>query len=180
MYMIQNVDEISRMRKQLGLTQKELADASGVSQSMIAKIESGRLDPGFSHVKQIFAALEQTSTKDMVYAKDVMAHPVKYISADNTIMNAVRIMRKQGYSQLPVRAEGVVGTLTERALLDALLKRDAKISDIMLDAPPTVSPDTPVQAVIDLLHYFSMVLVVKKGKNVGVITKTDVLSNIKR
>ena len=39
--MLPSLDEIAKKRKMLGLTQKELARMAGVSQSSIAKIESG-------------------------------------------------------------------------------------------------------------------------------------------
>ncbi|MBS3124223.1 helix-turn-helix domain-containing protein [Candidatus Woesearchaeota archaeon] len=38
---LRNITEIGLLRKRFGLTQKELAANSGVSQSLIAKIESG-------------------------------------------------------------------------------------------------------------------------------------------
>ena len=41
------IDRISKIRKQLGLTQIQLANLAGVSQSLIAKLESGRIDPSY-------------------------------------------------------------------------------------------------------------------------------------
>ena len=51
------LEEIKKIRKKLELTQTELADRAGVSQSLIAKIEAGRIDPTYSKTKKIFAAL---------------------------------------------------------------------------------------------------------------------------
>ena len=45
------LNEISRLRKQLGLTQAELAKLSGVSQSLIAKLEAGKIEPSYSKAK---------------------------------------------------------------------------------------------------------------------------------
>jgi predicted transcriptional regulator len=42
----------------LGLTQGQLAKIAGVSQSFIAKIESGKIDPSYSKVKTIFDVLD--------------------------------------------------------------------------------------------------------------------------
>jgi DNA-binding transcriptional regulator YiaG len=37
--------QLKKIRVQLGITQSELAKAAGVSQSLIAKLESGLVDP---------------------------------------------------------------------------------------------------------------------------------------
>jgi predicted site-specific integrase-resolvase/DNA-binding XRE family transcriptional regulator len=44
-------------RVRLNLTQRELAARSGVAQSTIARIESGRTDPGFESVQRILASV---------------------------------------------------------------------------------------------------------------------------
>ena len=38
------IDDIVRLRKQLGLTQTELSNLSGISQSLIAKFEAKKID----------------------------------------------------------------------------------------------------------------------------------------
>ncbi|MFQ5647816.1 MAG: helix-turn-helix transcriptional regulator, partial [Candidatus Aenigmatarchaeota archaeon] len=42
---MQEITEIRKIRKKLGLTQSQLAQEARVSQSLIAKIEAGKLDP---------------------------------------------------------------------------------------------------------------------------------------
>ena len=44
-------------RVQLNLTQRELAARAGVAQSTIARIELGRIDPGFESVQRILASV---------------------------------------------------------------------------------------------------------------------------
>jgi transcriptional regulator with XRE-family HTH domain len=44
-------------RIRLDLTQRELAARSGVAQSTIARIETGRVDPGFESVQRILASV---------------------------------------------------------------------------------------------------------------------------
>ena len=51
------IEEIRRRRKKLGITQKKLAELVGVSQPLIARIESGDVDPKFSLIKRIFDVL---------------------------------------------------------------------------------------------------------------------------
>ena len=49
-----DIKEIKILRKKLEITQNELAKKSGVSQSLIAKIESSNIDPAYSSIKKIF------------------------------------------------------------------------------------------------------------------------------
>ncbi|MEM3267388.1 MAG: helix-turn-helix domain-containing protein [Conexivisphaerales archaeon] len=51
--------EISKMRKVLGLTQVQLAKMAGISQSLLAKIEAGKVDPSYTRARKIFAAHDQ-------------------------------------------------------------------------------------------------------------------------
>src|SRR5687767_16022587 len=55
---IPEIDEVRLLRRQLGLTQQELARMAGVSQSLIAKIERGLVQPSYSNVKRLVEALE--------------------------------------------------------------------------------------------------------------------------
>ena len=57
------LNEIKIIRKKYGLTQSKLANIANVSQSLIAKIESGRIDPTYSNAQKIFSALD-TLRKD--------------------------------------------------------------------------------------------------------------------
>ncbi|MCI0561598.1 MAG: helix-turn-helix domain-containing protein, partial [Nitrososphaera sp.] len=74
------VERIGRLRKQLGLTQKELADLAGVSQSLVAKIESGKIDPAYSKVMQILSALENEQNKGKKTAQQIMSLGLAYVS----------------------------------------------------------------------------------------------------
>lgn len=49
--------QLKRIRLQLGYTQAGLADAAGVSQSIVAKVEAGAVDPTFKTLRAISAAL---------------------------------------------------------------------------------------------------------------------------
>ncbi len=51
-----------------------------------------------------------------------------------------------------------------------------KIKEIMRESPPIVAENTSATAVSSLLQYSPMVLVSDKGRLVGVITRSDVLS----
>ena len=62
------VEEIAHKRRILGLNQAELAKLAGVSQSLIAKLESGKIDSSYTKVKTIFETLERLETKTKIQA----------------------------------------------------------------------------------------------------------------
>ena len=66
------LNEIKQMRKNLGITQKELCEKARVSQSLIAKIESGKIDPSYRNVQKIFDALNSMSKHESKKASDIM------------------------------------------------------------------------------------------------------------
>ena len=171
------------MRKLAGLTQKQLGKKAGVSQSLIARIEKGTVDPRLSTVRRIVEALHpQTETRS---AKDVMHSPVATISAQDIVRRAVDIMKETGYSQLPVLIDGrVVGSVQEATLLDKVAKSSNPIAvlsgtvyNVMDNAFRTVQPNTPLPDVIEILSsHEPAVLVMKDGLPYGIVTKIDVIS----
>ena len=49
--------QVAQLRIQRGLTQKELADLVGTSQPVIARFESGRMEPRLAFLRRIVKAL---------------------------------------------------------------------------------------------------------------------------
>jgi len=66
--MLPSLEEISRKRRILGLTQNELAKLAGVSQSLIAKMESRKTNPSYTKVKAILDVLNKLEMKMEVHA----------------------------------------------------------------------------------------------------------------
>jgi predicted transcriptional regulator len=54
------IDELVRARKQIGLSQTEIAARMGTSQSAVARLETGELDARLSTVERYAAALGRT------------------------------------------------------------------------------------------------------------------------
>lgn len=50
-------EEIKKARKDSGKTQWDIAHLTGISQAMIARIESGTVDPSTSTLRKVIAAL---------------------------------------------------------------------------------------------------------------------------
>lgn len=74
-------DLIREARRRAGLTQVELAEHAGTSQPVIARWESGRVDPGFDTVRRVMRAagfnllvsLDQTDDSDLAQAIELLA-----------------------------------------------------------------------------------------------------------
>ena len=51
--------ELQQLRKKVGLTQAELANSVGISQSLVARIEKGQVNPSISTLKRILKVIEK-------------------------------------------------------------------------------------------------------------------------
>ena len=181
--MITEISEIKTMRKRMGLTQTQLAQRAQVSQSLIAKIESGNIDPTYSKARKIFDTLDQIQQKNELKASDLMQGKIVSLHPDDEIKEALKKMKKFEISQMPVIDEHkVIGMVSEADLLEALLenKKEPKIVDIMEPSPPVLPESTSITIISNLLRHYSMILVSKGGQLIGVITKRDLLDKMIR
>jgi len=178
--MITQLHEIKEMRKKLGWTQSELAKQSSVSQSLIAKIEAGRIDPTYTKVQKIFDSLNRAGSRKELHAKDIMNPKIISVMPSIDISEAIKKMRSFGISQMPViKSHQSIGTVSEASILEALLHKKAdKVEEVMEDALPVISLNASVSVVQHLLQFFPMVLVSEDGQLKGVITKSDLLAKM--
>ncbi|HLC52413.1 MAG TPA: CBS domain-containing protein [Candidatus Nanoarchaeia archaeon] len=181
---ISSLEEVKRLRKKYNLTQKNLALRSGVSQSLIAKIEAGTIEPTFTKAQKIFEILEQARVKKEIKAAEVMHKKIFFAQSKELVKEVIKTMRKRGISQMPVLAgEKVCGLITERSILDKIAEDHSRLSllrveNIMEDSPPIVSENTGLRALINLLHEYPAVLVAEKGEVKGIISKSDLLKKM--
>lgn len=180
--MYHNIETIRAIRKKLGLTQAELARKSGVSQSLIAKIESGKLDPTFSKAKGIFDALNSIAKKDTLTAKDIMQTKIISATVDEKVDSIIQKMRKYNISQLPVLNKYVVGLVSEASILEKINSgeniKKLTAGDVMAEAAPVISENTDIETISNILKQNSLIIISKHGELSGVITKADLLKNI--
>lgn len=176
-------EELKQMRKRAGLTQKELAKKAGVSQSLIARIESGSVDPKLSTLKRILQAINSVS-REKPTAESIMHAPIICVSPRDPVKKAVELMWKHGISQLPVVEDNrVCGSVEEETIIKQLvISRSQAILDdpvetVMGNPFPMVSPSTSADEVAKmLLSGRSAVLVARHGKPIGIITKIDIIA----
>jgi len=165
------------------MKQKDLAKKAGVSQSFIAKLEAGKISPSYEKVKAIIFILEKTEHENQITAKEIMQPRVIYVMPADRLSRATSLMKKHGISQMPVLDKGIsVGSISDRTIID-LISSDGNlkdisnlaVADVMDDSFPLISEDTPVSTVTALLKYDLSILVTRKGKIMGIISKADLL-----
>lgn len=178
--MLYDLSEIKKIRKSLELTQSELAKKANVSQSLIAKIEAGNIDPTFTKTKRIFETLDLLQNKEELKAEEMMNQKIISVAPSDTIKDSISQMKKFGISQMPVLDNAhIVGLVSESTLLDALISgKSKKIQEIMEETPPTVSKTASIKVVSSLLKHYPVVLVSDSGKLAGLITKADLLAKL--
>ncbi len=127
-----------------------------------------------------------TSVGDVLRSKSGDLPALVHTHPNETIRDAVQILREYGVSQMPVvKAEPpvmsgeVAGSVSERDLLELLFTGKAHLADPvsrhMSSGLPLVGTGSPVAAARKELEDSDAVLVVEDGKPVGVLTRADLL-----
>ncbi|WP_337861214.1 CBS domain-containing protein [Ferroplasma sp.] len=188
--MLPSIEELRKMRKSLGISQKELARISGVSQSYIARLEKGEINPAYDKVRKIFEYLNSSGNraKDIdIKAELIMTKDVDTCEMNDSIISALNKMREKGYSQLPVVTSDkrIIGTITESNINDMLIKgtsieslKHLIIKKVMGNVLPQLDKNSPISMIYPLLKYSNAVLIVDGTELKGIITKADVLKAV--
>jgi predicted transcriptional regulator len=193
-----DLDKIRQMRKRLNLSQRELASLAGVSQSLIAKIERGSIDPSYSNVRKILMAFEEVLRRRKVEGMklgaqltvgDLATRGVVQVVPEQTVGECVERMMKGRFTQLPVMVgDKVVGGITDDRIRDYTIEEtranrktydmvmQTKVEEVMMDPFPILSEDTPIELASVHLQREEAVLVSRKGQIVGILTSADFLN----
>ena len=177
-------EELRSRRETLGMKQTDLAKRAGISQSMVARIEAGNVDPRISTLNKIIVVLNSAEPKK-IKASQIMHSPVLSVQPQDLISRAVDIIEKHNISQLPVIDNGVpVGCISETVIVKAIEQQrlhkaqQFTVQHFMEPGFPTVPPNIDVETVINILQQNHGVLVVEGRAVLGVITKHDLISLI--
>lgn len=176
---------LAQLRSEAGLTQQDLSKLVGVSQSYIARMEKGTLDPKHSVVARAIDAIEDYVANrrmrgffERTRCGSIMTADPLAVDARDPVSSAVKIMRENDFSQVPVlRGSAIVGIITE---LDILKEIHHDLSQMSVQAvmspedPPIVSENAPVSRIIPLLLNYQAILVQSRGRLRGIITRSDI------
>ncbi|MFD4670965.1 cystathionine beta-synthase [Lentzea sp. NPDC058450] len=123
---------------------------------------------------------------DVLRRKGGMLPDLVHAHPNETVGDAVAILREFGVSQMPIvnaeppiMAAEVAGAVNERDLLDALFAGKAQLSDRLdkhMSPPlPTLGAGEPVGIAMSALSHADAALVLEDGKPAGVVTRQDIL-----
>lgn len=173
---IVTIDELRQQRIQAGFSQSELALEIGVSQSYIARMESGDLDPKYSIVCKI---VEVVSGLSSIVCSEIMNSAPQTIDGRQTVAIAKRAMDQSGKNVLIVlRGARVVGCLTYG---DILRNEHLDFEQISVEAIlnplgiPIVDENSPIIAIVPLLKTYRVIAVQKQGRFSGTIARDEII-----
>jgi cystathionine beta-synthase len=126
---------------------------------------------------------------DVLTAKKGPTPALVHVHPNETVREAIDILREYGVSQMPVvkaeppvTAGEVVGSVSEKALLDALFAGEATLADPlekhMSAVLPIIGSGEPVRAAVAALGTADALLVHLDGKPAGVLTRQDLLGHL--
>ena len=183
--MLPELNEIKKRRKNLGITQKQLAKKTGISQSLITKIETQRTIPTYNHAKKIFETIKkiEETNQHHIKAKDIHTTNIKSVKTHDTISTAIAHMKKHSISQLPVYENAkIIGSLTEKTIINIITQQKKpvdiskhRIRDLMEKTFPIIDEQTNIDDITYLLLNNQAIMTIKKGIITGIITRTDIL-----
>ena len=180
-------EKLARLRRDAGLSQKELADKLGVTQSWVSRVEKGVLDVSHSMMVRALEAIEHHRIERRFIGQfhgmkcvDLMTEGPIAVDPRDPASRAMRLMQDNGYSQIPVvRGNMILGMVTEQDIVKELHHDLGQISVqavMSTEAPPIVDESAPVVHVIPLLYTYQAVLVQNQGRLTGILARADLLS----
>jgi len=113
--------------------------------------------------------------------------PLLYVNPDDTVRQAIDVMRRNGVSQLPVckntppfAVAEVSGSVSELALMNAVFHdsaiMDTPVGAVMGPKLPTIGIGQKLSKAVEMLDHAPAVLVLSGGRPLSVLSRTDVLS----
>jgi cystathionine beta-synthase len=132
----------------------------------------------------------QARVADVVARKDGGLPNLVHMHPDETVGQAIEVLREYGVSQMPVVKPGaghpdvmaaeVIGSVVERELLHALFSKRASLDDPLdkhLSPPlPQVGSGEPVGDLMTVLESADAAIVLVEGKPIGVVSRQDLLA----
>lgn len=165
---------IEKKRKKTGDKQKKIASMTNLSTSQVNRIENNTTNPTYSSVHAIWNALEKLEKQEAEKAENLMHREIEWVEKNDTLQDAIKKMKENDYSQLPVKQEDSIGRITESDIMISG-NPDQKIQKVMGKSLIEVRPDTGKDAVEEILKEEPAVLVTEQDEYNGIITKTDLL-----
>lgn len=131
----------------------------------------------------------ESSTASMTLVGEIMSEDVETISLLSNAQDSAIKMSDKNVSSLVVLDENgrAIGIMTERDLVRHVCTKDVasnsvKIENVISSPLKTVSPETPIEEVADVMVRDKLRHIVVVGKNqepVGIISATDIVAYVR-
>jgi tRNA nucleotidyltransferase (CCA-adding enzyme) len=136
--------------------------------------------------EKIYTAIEEEVKREIkpsVTAHEIMSSPVKTILPSTTMKSAAAIMLRYGHTGLPVVEDGKLLGIISRRDIDKALHHGlghAPVKAYMSKNVKTASITTSLSEIQNLMieNNIGRLPILKDGKLVGIVTRSDVLSRI--
>ncbi|MDA3855932.1 MAG: CBS domain-containing protein [Candidatus Woesearchaeota archaeon] len=172
--------EFKRRRNFLDISQLKLAKIANLSQSIVNKLENGKIDPTYSTILKIEKALSEQEEISNVKAESIMIKEIISVKPNCKIFNVLELMRKNDFSQLLVFKDNIpIGTIYEKTILDVITQKidiyETQIKKFIEPNPIIVPPEYSASDLSYIFqnHKIKFVLVGKNNEVLGLITKSD-------
>ncbi len=168
------VKEIRAKRKELGWSQKELAERADVSQSLVAKLERKENVPNYESIKRIYDSLQEN--KKTEYAEDFANDEIISVDIGEKVDKAIKLMLEHDYSQIPVKdSDEYIGMVLSSDVVDE--NKDRHVEEIMKNSFPILPARSPKSVVVELLKEkkYNAVMIKDENNNWKIVTPADLL-----
>lgn len=183
--MLPELKEIKDLRKNLNISQEQLAKRCNLTQSTISRIENGKIDPPYSKIKRIVEFLKAEKSRRKKKSinktiKDIATKKIISLTPDDTLKDANRLMSQYKISQLPIFENGHnVGSITakkaQKLIMESSDLLNVPIKEVKELPFPEVKENWNLKDVSDMLLKYPAILVKKYDKYMGIITDADFL-----
>jgi len=178
--MLPDIEDILKLKKKHKLSSRKLAKELNDEPTFgwINKVENGKIkDPSYLKMKKIYEYFERLEkiNGDTIEGK---YKKIKSFKIGDDVKTVSTIMAKHGFSQVPIydKNQICVGMLTDKIItkLANLRAENKKIKHSNLDPiNPKIQHTDILKSVEDIFELYDYVLVEKKGKIVGILTRQD-------
>ena len=171
-------DALKSWRKNLGLTQNELAELAGLTQSVVAKVEAEKVDARASTLRKMVEALKRIEFPDQPHSvADIMVLDLITLRGEDTIQTAIDRMVEAGVSQLPVLSQSgsPIGLVSEASLLAKGAQRTGQVKAIMATDLAIVAPSLSFVEARRRLDQEEALLICEEGELVGIVSRIDMI-----
>lgn len=150
--------------------------------------DGGRLHHGVDAYRQMLQVEEH---QPIIHAYQLMSSPVITLGGNESIQQAYQLFLHHDIHVAPVmEEEKIIGIQTEKALLHCLIYDEGKniqylrgkrVHDTLIRRVLTADPVTDVRRIAQVMldyHLHGLPIVDKKGKLVGIVTRSDLLKGV--